>query len=393
MKRKPIRLLCTALCAAALIGVLPVPAAAAGGDYIAAAHTKNNGSPYYIMVNRAADTVTVYTLGPGGYYTVPFKAMICSTGRSPHATPLGTYTVTRSKKPWCYMIDGTYAQYSTQFNGQVLFHSVCYRKKDPSTLITEEYNLLGSKASLGCVRLQVEDAKWIYDNCPPGTKVTVYDGKTAGALGKPQTRIPKITAELANGWEPTDPRAENPWQEMLPFSDVLPGAWYYSAVRYVCERGMMQGTGRASFEPDIPLSRAMALQIVYNIVNGGAKKAEKGQPWYASALDWAAANGLTDGLSVDAAALDGPIPREEFTLVLYRADALLRAHPSPDPAALEPYRDAGQISPFAREAMLWAVDQGILQGTPAGKLLPGSPTSRAEMAAILSRYAPPETAG
>ena len=82
MKTKLIRLLCTALCAAALIGVLPAPAAAAGGDYIAAAHAKNNGSPYYIMVNRAADTVTVYTLGPGGYYTVPFKAMICSTGQT-----------------------------------------------------------------------------------------------------------------------------------------------------------------------------------------------------------------------------------------------------------------------------------------------------------------------
>ncbi|MBO6054563.1 MAG: L,D-transpeptidase, partial [Oscillospiraceae bacterium] len=106
-------------------------------ETVKAAETRDNGCPYYIMVNRRMNTVTIYGLDEYGYYTVPVKAMACSTARWGYTTPLGTYSVTGLKNKWNYMVDGSYGQYAVQFYGNYLFHSVCYYKKDPSTLMTE----------------------------------------------------------------------------------------------------------------------------------------------------------------------------------------------------------------------------------------------------------------
>lgn len=176
-----------------------------------------NDLPYAIQVNRKMNTVTVYTQDEAGNYTVPYKAMICSTGRLGHATPLGNYAVTSVKKEWCMMFDSTYGQYSTQFFGNYLFHSICYTAPDPSTMLAQEYNMLGGVASLGCVRLQTADAKWIYDNCAPGTHVTIYDGDDPGPLGKPERAVDTVPA--ACGWDPTDPRPENPWAK-IPVEEI-----------------------------------------------------------------------------------------------------------------------------------------------------------------------------
>ena len=170
------------------------------------------GHPYYIMVNRQMNTVTVYTKDEEGSFTVPYKAMICSTGREGHETPAGNFAVMSFKAAWCYMIDGSYGQYATGFlEGGYLFHTICYTAKDKSKMMRDEYNMLGEFASAGCVRLQTADAKWIFDNCETGTGVTVYDGPDPGPLGKPEKAVPEITAENDNGWDPTDPDPDNPW--------------------------------------------------------------------------------------------------------------------------------------------------------------------------------------
>ena len=168
--------------------------------------------PYYIMVNREMNTVTVFTKDENGNFTVPYKAMICSTGREGHETPAGDFSILNFKAEWCYMVDGSYGQYAVGFrDGGYLFHSVCYTQKDRATMMADEYNMLGDFASAGCVRLQVADAKWIFENCEVGTGVTVYDSPEAGALGKPAKAVEAITEENDNGWDPTDPDPYNPW--------------------------------------------------------------------------------------------------------------------------------------------------------------------------------------
>ena len=79
-------------------------------------------------------------------------------------------------------------QYATQIVQGILFHSVPYLRQDKSTLKYEEYDKLGTSASDGCIRLTVEDAKWIYDNCDSGTLVEFYGDTNPGPLGKPTAK-------------------------------------------------------------------------------------------------------------------------------------------------------------------------------------------------------------
>ncbi|MBQ6992428.1 MAG: L,D-transpeptidase [Clostridia bacterium] len=169
----------------------------------------NSDKPYYIKVNYGANVVTVYSKDENGDYTVPVKAMVCSTGR---ATPTsGTYTI-KGRWRWLKMIGGVYAQYTTQVVGNILFHSVPYlRKGDSSSLEYWEYDKLGTRASAGCIRLTMQDASWIYNNIASGTLVEFYSSSDPGPLGKPSA--PKISwNEECRGWDPTDSDPNNPWR-------------------------------------------------------------------------------------------------------------------------------------------------------------------------------------
>lgn len=175
----------------------------------------NDSYKYLIKVNRLLNCVTIYTKDSKGNYTVPYKAMACSTGKNIKNTPLGTFN-TSSKYTWRQMVDGTHSQYATRVYGGILFHSVpCYSPKK-NQLEYEEFNKLGSPASLGCIRLTVADSKWIYDNCPSGTTVIIYDdANSPGPLGKPS--VIKIPAGSPHrGWDPTDPDPANPWNSCAP---------------------------------------------------------------------------------------------------------------------------------------------------------------------------------
>ncbi len=173
--------------------------------------TKSNksGTPYYIKVNYGAQVVTIYTKDDSGNYTVPVKAMVCSTGV---ATPKsGVYTIPR-RWEWLGLQGDVYGNYATQITGNILFHSVPYlRKYDPASLEYWEYDKLGTYASAGCVRLTVADAKWIFDNCERGTKVEFYSSSDPGPLGKPAAKKISSNVECRN-WDPTDSNPDNPWK-------------------------------------------------------------------------------------------------------------------------------------------------------------------------------------
>ncbi len=169
---------------------------------------KTNSEQYYIKINNQANVVTIYKKDSNGKYTVPVKAMICSIGT---ATPeSGVYKMS-DKYTWRLLQGDVYGQYACRITGHILFHSVPYEKQDKSTLEWWEYDKLGTKASLGCIRLKVEDAKWIYDNCAKGTQVEFYSDENPGPLGKPSAQ--KISDdEAVRNWDPTDPDKNNPWK-------------------------------------------------------------------------------------------------------------------------------------------------------------------------------------
>ena len=150
-------------------------------------------STYQIKINKQQNCVTIYKLGNNDK---PVKAMACSTG---YATPVGTFPL-GEKMRWHTLMGPCYGQYCTRIHGGILFHSVWYYKKTPSSLSSSAYNKLGVTASHGCVRLTVADAKWIYDNVPSGSPVTVYNSSKPGPLGKPSA----IKLPSSSTWDPTE---------------------------------------------------------------------------------------------------------------------------------------------------------------------------------------------
>ena len=168
---------------------------------------------YYIKVNYGAQVVTVYTQDSNGKYTVPVRAMICSTGT--YTPTSGTYR-TLAKGNWWPLYGDVYGQYSTHIYDGILFHSVPYLESgDKSSLEYWAYDQLGQRVSMGCVRLTVEDAKWIYYNCPVGTQVEFYSSSNPGPLGKPTAMKISDAPSDVRGWDPTDPDPNNPWPDYL----------------------------------------------------------------------------------------------------------------------------------------------------------------------------------
>lgn len=168
---------------------------------------------YYIKVNYGAQVVTVYTQDSDGDYTVPVRAMVCSTGT--YTPTSGTYR-TLGKGNWWPLMGDVYGQYSTWICGDILFHSVPYLEAgDKSSLEYWAYDQLGQRVSMGCVRLTVADALWIYNNCPVGTQVEFYYSSNPGPLGKPSTMQISDAPSNIRGWDPTDPDSDNPWTEYL----------------------------------------------------------------------------------------------------------------------------------------------------------------------------------
>ena len=131
--------------------------------------------PYVLKVSVDDQRVYAYALDDHNEYTVLARTMKCSTGKSGSPTPTGTYqNTTGPGARWHYFKKfDCWAQYAYYIQGDIMFHSVLYGSKEGS-VTRSSVNNLGRQASHGCVRLSVEDAKWIYTNCPRNTKVVVY---------------------------------------------------------------------------------------------------------------------------------------------------------------------------------------------------------------------------
>ena len=133
---------------------------------------------------------------------VPVKWFVCSTSRDGVSTPSGTFTI-QDKLYWHELMGPSWGQYCSHITSDILFHSVPNtRYNDPYSLEYWEYNKLGTQASAGCIRLSVRHAKWLFENIPVGTQVTIRDSIAKPTNGIPLETVPKIT----NGqtWDPTD---------------------------------------------------------------------------------------------------------------------------------------------------------------------------------------------
>ena len=235
--------------------------------------------------------------------------------------------------------------------GTVLSYSL--PKDSPYTLPTV------SKS--GCAFLGWSDGESTY---PAGTVITLTSNVTYTASWVRHPDTPYVP-------EPEEP--EEPEVPEFPFYDVPTSAWYYTAVKYVYDNKLMDGVDTYVFAPNDTLTRAMVWTIIARM---SGVDTTGGNTWYAKAQEWVITNGISDGENPTAA-----ITREEFVTMLWR----LAGEPIYT-GDLSRVPDAGSISTWAQNAMLWSYATGLTEGDENGALTPLATATRAQAAAMIMRF-------
>ena len=177
----------------------------------------------------------------------------------------------------------------------------------------------------------------------------------------------------------------------LPFSDVTESDWFYDAVTYTYENGLMDGVGMGLFAPNSQTTRAQLVTILHRLAGQPAPSGDSGfsdvetGTWYTDAVAWAAQNGIVNGVSDTQFAPGDDITREQLAVILYRY-ATYQGYDVSQRADLSGFVDAGTISTYAQEALSWANAQGLVLGFEDDSLRPQGNASRAQIAAVLMRF-------
>lgn len=197
---------------------------------------------------------------------------------------------------------------------------------------------------------------------------TIYTYKRIGEHIEPEEPVPGVTKI---------------------FNDVS-NIWYAEAVQYAYDTGLMIGTSKTTFEPDLTLTRAMAVQLLY--AKADRPKVSKTvsysdidpNEWYTKAVSWAVEKGIITGYSKTEFGIHDDITREQLAAILY-----IDAGRPPVTGTLGKYKDYASISSWATNAVLWATQQNIISGTEQSEQLMLNPqgcVSRAEAAAMVMQY-------
>lgn len=223
----------------------------------------------------------------------------------------------------------------------------------------------------------------------PGGPYTKLTDELLDALNKAQTEGKEITAtpnfkNKTSSGSGSSGKIESPNKpnkstmgeaDASKFRDVAASDWYFDAVQYVLEKGLMNGTSDWTFAPNDATTRGMIVTILARVEGVNTN----GNPWYAAGQKWAMDNGISDGTN-----MPGVITREQLATILYRY-AKQKGYDVSKSAALTGFSDADKVSGYAFDAMQWAVAEELLKGSN-GKLDPQGSATRAQVATILMRF-------
>ncbi len=176
----------------------------------------------------------------------------------------------------------------------------------------------------------------------------------------------------------------------LPFTDVDTTDWYYDAVQYVYEKGMMNGTSTTNFTPNETTTRGMIVTILHRMEGtpaaiGAAFTDVLVDQWYSGAVSWASANGIVGGYGGGMFGPGDPITREQMAAILNRYSQH-KGYDAGTVGSIAGFSDASQISSYAVDSMAWAIGNGLISGTGNNTLAPQGNATRAQVATILMRF-------
>ena len=176
----------------------------------------------------------------------------------------------------------------------------------------------------------------------------------------------------------------------LPFTDVAEDVWYEEAVRYAYFHNIMEGTSATTFVPNKSLTRAEAVQVLYNLegqptVSGNVSFPDLVYEWYKPAIAWAEQTSVVDGYEDGTFRPDEPVTRQEFAQMLYNY-AAYKGYDLSAKGDLTQFPDGDSVQAWALPAMAWANGNGLINGHDDGTLEPAGTTTRAQAASILMRF-------
>ncbi len=175
------------------------------------------------------------------------------------------------------------------------------------------------------------------------------------------------------------------------YTDVPVNAWFHEAVDYVVANGIMEGTGEGTFSPNSTTTRAQLVTVLYRLA-GSPEVELTGQftdvaedQWYAKAVAWAYAEEITTGITETLFAPNMSVTREQVVTFLYRYAQFAGVDVTAE-GDLSQFTDGDKVSDYAKEAFLWAVDTGVVNGMTETTLVPQGTSIRAQIATILMRF-------
>ena len=265
------------------------------------------------------------------------------------------------------------------------------------------YSSVGAKAA-NCVMLASSDLKagetyTLYVDGKSVVSAEAVEGTGQGGMGfGPGGQMGEWTGRPEQNTVPTGESGtkestqadEAANQAATGYRDVSANAWYQSAVKYVSEQGMMNGTGGQRFSPDGDTTRGMVVTILYrlegspSVTKSSFRDVQEGG-YYAHAVAWAEQNQIVNGTGNGLFNPDGKITREQLASILYRY-AQYKGRNVDRTVGLDTFQDGTQVQEYARSAMEWACASGLIQGNDRKALQPQSSASRAQVATILQRF-------
>jgi len=205
----------------------------------------------------------------------------------------------------------------------------------------------------------------------------------------------KVYKYLKNlSWNLNGPDAPVSYPSSI-FTDVPKDAWFREAVDYAVSHNLFAGTSATTFSPNVGMTRAMLVTVLYRMAGSHPAqgtttfKDVKPNSYYATPVLWAATYRIVSGVSADRFEPDTVITRQQVAAVLYKYHTVYLGKNANLNGSLSSFADAGQVSDYAKEAMLWAVNTGVITGTVSGGktyLNPNAEASRAQVAMILMQY-------
>ena len=217
----------------------------------------------------------------------------------------------------------------------------------------------------------------------PDPNIETVAGENAALDTLSDAETPRLDGSEASGGQDELRRS--------PYIDVHEDDWFYGAVIYMRERGLMVGVGEGKFAPDAPFTRAMLPMVMHNnagrpTVTGGMAFADvEAGKWYSEAIEWASAAEIVAGYGNGFFGPSDPLTREQFVTFLYRY-ANQNGLDISASANLNVFDDSGTVSDWALSAVRWAVSEGLIVGRTPDSLAPQGIASRAEAAELLMRF-------